>query len=150
MSDIGLRIRSKRKEKRLSQTELAQLAGIARSSLQRFESGASPKSSTINKLAEVLECSPDWLLTGHEKAIREFNFPDRSYDKPIERDDFFKYAILYLEEMRSHPDPDYRGWFKIEFLKRFPEFEEWIKKQRQVVEEDIPQRPQTVGGNSAA
>ena len=63
-----------RKKKGLSQAELAYLAGIAQSSLARYERGEmQPTIEVVKKIADVLKISIDELLNGSvsEKWILE-------------------------------------------------------------------------------
>ncbi len=55
MIDLGKRIQQLRKEKGLSQTELAKASGISYAQLSRYETkGAQPPAEVLNKLADVL------------------------------------------------------------------------------------------------
>lgn len=58
----GERIKKLRVEKFITQSQLAQLAGIRAESLCRLEKGKAAKFSTILKLATVLQVSPTELL----------------------------------------------------------------------------------------
>ena len=54
---IGLRIRTARKEKGLNQTELANLLDKSLRTIQKYESGEIEVSiATINAIAKVLDC----------------------------------------------------------------------------------------------
>ena len=56
-SQIGLRIRTARKNKGLNQTELAKLLGKSLRTIQKYESGEIEVSiAMINEIAKVLEC----------------------------------------------------------------------------------------------
>lgn len=63
---IGLRIRTARKEKGLNQTELANLLDKSLRTIQKYESGEIEVSiATINAIAKVLDCSSTYLI-GYE------------------------------------------------------------------------------------
>ena len=63
---IGLRIRTARKEKVLNQTELANLLDKSLRTIQKYESGEIEVSiATINAIAKVLDC-PSTYLIGYE------------------------------------------------------------------------------------
>ena len=63
MSQLCLRLRESRLRRRLDQSELARLAGIAVTSISHFESGRrSPSVGNLVKLADVLRVSVDYLL----------------------------------------------------------------------------------------
>ncbi len=54
--DIGLRIKSFRTEKKLTQQELADLVGITLNTVQKYESGErNPSPTNIKKIAQVLD-----------------------------------------------------------------------------------------------
>lgn len=61
---IGGEIKRRRKLKGLSQEQLAQMVGIALSSIRRYESGErQPDEATINAIADALKCDVDVLLS---------------------------------------------------------------------------------------
>ena len=61
---IGLRIRTARKEKGLNQTELANLLDKSLRTIQKYESGEIEVSiATINAIAKVLDCPSTYLLS---------------------------------------------------------------------------------------
>lgn len=60
---ISQRIKELRKEKRLTQVQLAQLVGCTQPMITLWESGeCEPTASAILKLSEALDCSTDYLL----------------------------------------------------------------------------------------
>lgn len=69
MSVLSERLFQLRKQKNLSQEELAELSGIAYRSYRRYESGErEPVASTIIVLARFFDVSADYLLgLGDEK-----------------------------------------------------------------------------------
>jgi len=72
MNDLGKRIKELRKQNKLSQIELAKKINISKSQIIRYESkNVQPPANTLNKLAEVLNTTVDFLLNGNsdEKAI---------------------------------------------------------------------------------
>lgn len=63
MDNYGIRLRQARKNKGLTQTELANRLGITQKSYQRMETGVHDlKMSTISQLCYALDISADWLL----------------------------------------------------------------------------------------
>ena len=59
----GDRLRELRKERKLSQDKLGELAGISREQVNRYENGkAVPDFATIIKIADALETSIDYLV----------------------------------------------------------------------------------------
>ena len=61
--EIGFRIRSARKAKRLNQTEFAKLLDKSLRTVQKYESGEIEVSvAVIKDISKILECSPSYLL----------------------------------------------------------------------------------------
>jgi len=67
--DFGKRIKLLRKEKKLTQKELANQIGSSHAQLNKYESGLNtPPLDRLLLLAEVLETSVDYLLAGHSNG----------------------------------------------------------------------------------
>lgn len=65
---IGQRIRDLRKQKRMSQTELAKSAGVSQTTVTAWETGkAEPSSSAVAKLADIFNVTTDYLLGRPDK-----------------------------------------------------------------------------------
>ena len=65
---IGQRIRDLRKQKRMSQTELAKSAGVSQTTVTAWETGkAEPSSSAVSKLADIFNVTTDYLLGRPDK-----------------------------------------------------------------------------------
>ena len=72
MKSIGSRILGRRKELRLTQTDIYNKCGLATGALSKIENGIRVPSCTIfYDLACALDCSMDWLMTG--KYANEHN-----------------------------------------------------------------------------
>ena len=70
LKDIGLRIRQARKEKHLSQAELADLMNISIPYISELETGKANFSiDTLIKLTEALQISADWLIQSNTPAV---------------------------------------------------------------------------------
>lgn len=66
------RVKQKRIELGLTQTEAAELAGIRQQSWQSIEDGKTLKPRNIIGIAKALQCDPAWLMNGGAfKSIRE-------------------------------------------------------------------------------
>lgn len=65
------RIKSMRKEKHLTQAELALNVGLSTRGYQDLELGATPRGDTLLAIAEFYDVSMDWLMGRTEK--REVN-----------------------------------------------------------------------------
>lgn len=64
--DFGQRLRRRRKDLDLTQTELAALSGIKQGTLSDLERGRTeqPMGETLTGLCKALRTTPRWLLTG--------------------------------------------------------------------------------------
>ncbi len=88
MADIlegfAARLRTLRKQKNLSQTELGKLAGLHYTHIGRFERGASrPSGDTLMRLADALGVTSDSLLEGATAAAKA-KFEDRELLKQLQ------------------------------------------------------------------
>jgi transcriptional regulator with XRE-family HTH domain len=80
LSSLGFseRLRSLRKERNLSQTELGDLVGVHYTHIGRYERGSSrPAADTLNRLAQALGVSGDYLLAGTNEQAAVARFEDR-------------------------------------------------------------------------
>lgn len=65
--EIGLRLLEARRRKALTQSELAERAGVGVITVLRIERGTfqkAPRPGTVRKLSEALGIDPGWLLYG--------------------------------------------------------------------------------------
>lgn len=77
MNDIGERIKERRKELNLTQNEIYEQCGIASGALSQIENGTRiPSVLIFFKLAQTLQCTVEWLITGEStnKFINENEF----------------------------------------------------------------------------
>lgn len=76
--DFSERLRTLRKQKKLSQTELGKLASLHYTHIGRFERGISrPGSDSLKRLADALDISSDYLLEGTVDDVAKAKFEDR-------------------------------------------------------------------------
>ena len=63
-TEIGKKIKSKRKSLHLTQSALAEMVGLTESSISRYEAGkiATMPTSTVNRICDVLHIAPAELL----------------------------------------------------------------------------------------
>ncbi|WP_299465738.1 helix-turn-helix transcriptional regulator [uncultured Microscilla sp.] len=62
---LGERLKEARKNKKISQQALAEIAKVHYTNIGRYERGdAKPSSEVLNKLAQALDVSPDFLMNG--------------------------------------------------------------------------------------
>ena len=74
MDSLAERLREGRKNKKLSQQKLAKIANVHYTNVGKYERGeATPSSSVLNRIAQALELSPDFLMNGtiEDKANNE-------------------------------------------------------------------------------
>lgn len=65
MMGIGERIKTRRKELKLSQTDIYERCDITSGALSKIENGkTTPSVIAFYKLSQVLECDMNWLATG--------------------------------------------------------------------------------------
>lgn len=69
---IGLRVKSMRMERHLSQTALATLIGVTFQQIQKYEKGVNRISSArLMKMAEIFECPPSAILGTREQQLEQ-------------------------------------------------------------------------------
>lgn len=61
---FGLRVTELRKSRGLTQKQLADQLRVSITSVQNYESGRIPNGEILVRLAELLGCSPKWLIAG--------------------------------------------------------------------------------------
>lgn len=68
MKTLGMRLRSARERKKISQVEVFKKTGINNKTLSRYENdGTEPDSDSLRRLSDLYEVTVDWLVTGKEK-----------------------------------------------------------------------------------
>ncbi len=77
IQSIGKRIKKRRKELHLTQTEIKEKTGISSGNMSDIERGNRlPAATTLAQLSEILDCSIDWILTGKSPLSENLIFPD--------------------------------------------------------------------------
>lgn len=80
---IGDRLREARETKEMDQSTLADKAGIATRTLQRWEKGEQvPDGVAITKIAKATNVQPNWLLTGEGEMYAVPSRPENVYPLP--------------------------------------------------------------------
>ncbi|MDE9443822.1 helix-turn-helix transcriptional regulator [Xenorhabdus bovienii] len=64
METISERLKARRYELNMTQTQLAQLVGMKQQSVQRIEAGLTRHPRFILELSRALNCDPEWLQYG--------------------------------------------------------------------------------------
>lgn len=68
-SELKDRLKQSRKEKRLTQTEVANAVGITQATYSELERGLVKSSGKIVELANLFNVNPNWLATGEGEMI---------------------------------------------------------------------------------
>lgn len=71
------RLKQSRKEKRLTQTEVANAVGITQATYSELERGLVKSSGKIVELANLFNVNPNWLATGEGEMLSN-NIPQKS------------------------------------------------------------------------
>ena len=71
LENIGLRLRSARREKGLTQDELAREADTNQAAIQKIENGKSLRPRNIMDISKVLNVNPAWLQFGEPWADKQ-------------------------------------------------------------------------------
>lgn len=75
MLSIGERIKMRRLELHLTQTDIFEKCGIASGVLSRIENGKNvPSVIAFYKLSQILECDMNWLVTGISTNMQNYAF----------------------------------------------------------------------------
>jgi len=113
------RLRERRMEKGLTQTQLAEKTGLKQGTLANYEKGKNiPSSLVLSKIASVLDVTPGWLLEGGMKNINLFLkqiieiYSNKEDLKNLQDDDH------KLELIMEHIKSDLGLSIKIEVLKK--------------------------------
>ncbi len=66
--DIGVRIRAARRERGLTQDELANIVGVSRSAVAQWETGRTGQvTGNLSRIADALEVNVEYLVYGDDK-----------------------------------------------------------------------------------
>lgn len=106
--EIGLRIKSEREYRELTQQDIANKIGVDKSTIQRYEAGTIQKIKlpVISAIAKVLKVNPSWIVgksenkeyTEHTEIFLEdayFNFAKEMQDNNVSVDDMKKLWDFY-------------------------------------------------------
>lgn len=109
MIGIGERIKNRRKELRLSQTDIYERCDITSGALSKIENGkTTPSIIAFYKLSQVLECDMNWLATGTSSSLQNPTFCKLEEDlvngfrKLSEEDKEELLGILELKLKKAH------------------------------------------------
>lgn len=114
---FGDRVYNLRKKNRLTQMELAKKIGSSKGTIQNYEANTLPKGEYAINLAEVFQCSIDWLLTGKNSApiykSKDLKNEVPGQDSPSQNDNLI--VIEHQDIIRRFKDPEKAKEFN-EFL----------------------------------
>lgn len=80
LADFGERLKELRLQKKMSQTELADLVGLRYAHISRYENGGSmPSAEMLMKLSKALAVSVDYLLFGKKEDAVIADFKDKNF-----------------------------------------------------------------------
>ena len=109
MIGIGERIKNRRKELGLSQTDIYERCDITSGALSKIENGkTTPSIVAFYKLSQVLECDMNWLATGISSSLQTPAFCKLEEDllndfrKLSEEDQEELLGILELKLKKAH------------------------------------------------
>jgi transcriptional regulator with XRE-family HTH domain len=89
-----IRIRELREEKQITQRELADLLKVAQNTISNWEKGIrEPDSKTLIKLAEIFDCSIDYLLGRDETILNNHDKREFTEEELEEIKNFKEYVI---------------------------------------------------------
>ncbi len=75
MQTIGERIKRRRLELNLTQTQIKDAVGISSGNLSEIENGnRTPSMPTLYRLSEILNCSIDWIIKGDSSVEEKSDF----------------------------------------------------------------------------
>ncbi|EOC1555905.1 helix-turn-helix transcriptional regulator [Cronobacter dublinensis] len=66
MKTLSERLKKKRLERNMTQTELATKAGVKQQSIQLIEAGVTQRPRFLFEIAQALDCDPLWLQYGRK------------------------------------------------------------------------------------
>ena len=86
METLGTRLKQLRKNKGLTQQQLADKVGVSKTSVIYWEKDENvPKYESLMLLSNALDCTPDWMLAGEDKAsLTPAPNKDEIYISPVE------------------------------------------------------------------
>lgn len=97
---MGERIKQKRLEHNFTMEELGAKVGVQPSAVNKWEKGLvrNIKRNTIGTLAEILECSPAWLMGIDEAPDSKFSIDNAKLVSKMRNDiEFSAFANKYFE-----------------------------------------------------
>ncbi|MGG0890293.1 helix-turn-helix domain-containing protein [Cytobacillus horneckiae] len=100
---IGERIKEKRKELKMTQTELSRLVNVSSQVISNWERAYThPNHEDVAKLAEALQCSTEYL---HGRTVAKITGKENKNTTVAGKEIFLSpEEIRMLEELKKHPN----------------------------------------------
>lgn len=112
MMDIGERIRELRKDKKMTQRELAALTGVAENTIRQYELHLrKPKVEQLKNIARVFNCSLDYLTGADDKPEVAANHLEKVFEElgyTIRSDNEGSLSLSHNGESITMPDMDFQ------------------------------------------
>lgn len=89
------KLKKLRKEKKVTQEQLAKIIGVERSSIGKYETGTQPSTDIMKRIADYFGVTVDYLLGREETKKAPVSPAVTTEDEEL---------MEYLEELRSRPE----------------------------------------------
>ncbi len=127
IDNFSIRLRKQREKLGIRKHDLAESVGVSLTTIQQYESGQMPRGEFAVRLANVLDCSLDWLLAGrsseqfcNEKVLQgTINIPIIHANSCLERDALDlsytaqDYYIFYSDFLHARGNPANMVLFRV-------------------------------------
>ena len=114
---MAQRIKELRTKKGMTQEELAELLGLQKSAIAKYEKGRviNIKRSTIINMAEIFHCNPSYIMGWDEETLDEIRY-DSMADREVQQEKIYELMkncfdnnSIYLLQMYMHLDDQYKN-----------------------------------------
>jgi transcriptional regulator with XRE-family HTH domain len=87
---LGKRVRGRRQQLKMTQTQLATAAGMNQGDVSKIERGEIQQTTKVVQLAKALDCNPVWMATGDGEMTAAVGQPERQGRTPLRKGDVFE------------------------------------------------------------
>ncbi|SCM80846.1 XRE family transcriptional regulator [uncultured Sporomusa sp.] len=116
IQEIVHRLKEIRKNSGLSQANFAKKIGVSQGNVGTWETGGSlPGALALKSIAQIFDCSIDWILTGTEKTT-----PTQKIETLFDPD--LKEMLDIVKRVMDTDDQEQRIWAKVQLKRAFAEF----------------------------
>ena len=96
MSDFSMRLTAARKEKKMTQSEVAEILNVSFQAVSLWERGeTTPEIEKLTEIADLYGVSIDWLLRGKEEQALVIDFEEPLSDRLFHEDRMYTYVKTY-------------------------------------------------------